>query len=46
MITRPRFKYADLKNYTSEVLIDIILWQRQEIEKLKDINWEKEVVNR
>jgi hypothetical protein len=46
MIKKPRFYYSELHNYTSEALIEIILWHRQEMEKLKDKNWEKEVINR
>lgn len=32
----PRFYYMDLNNYTDEFLKEIILWQKQEIEELKE----------
>jgi hypothetical protein len=36
---KPHFYYADLRNYNEEMLINIILWQKQEIERLKEIEY-------
>ena len=41
IIEKPRFYYIDLNNYTDNFLAEIILWQKQKIEKLQ-IEVEKE----
>jgi len=35
MINKPRFYYMDLNNYNGDFLIEIILWHKQEIERLE-----------
>jgi len=34
-MNKPRFYHSDLQNYTPEFLQEIILWQKEEIERLK-----------
>ena len=41
MIEKPRFYYGDLDNYTENFLKVIILWHKQEIERLQ-LELEKE----
>jgi hypothetical protein len=36
MMEEPRFYYMDLENYTPEFLIEIIHWQKEVIENLKN----------
>jgi hypothetical protein len=34
LMERPKFYYQDLNNYTSEFLIEIILWHKEKIDNM------------
>ena len=35
---KPRYYIMDLNNYTNEFLIEIILWQQEELKKISQSN--------
>jgi len=37
---KPRYYIMDLNNYTNEFLIEIILWQQEELKKISQTNEE------
>lgn len=49
-MTKPRFYYADLDNYNEDFLKEIILWQKEEIERLREQEevgvWKKKKLDR